>query len=41
MLHMMRKRKEYEVERLVREHILRGQTAMLAQYEHNQRKPVA
>lgn len=39
MLNMMRKRKEQEVELLVREHILRGQTAVMNQYENDRLKP--
>ncbi len=39
MLDMMVKRKEQEVELLVREHILRGQTAVMNQYDNSQLKP--
>lgn len=35
MLDMMRKRKDIDAEKLVREHILRGQTAILEQYKNN------
>lgn len=40
MLAMMQKRKEEEVERLVREHVLRGLTAILDQYDQNQFDPL-
>ncbi|MFH1115895.1 MAG: GntR family transcriptional regulator [Pseudomonadota bacterium] len=39
MLNMMLKRKEKEVELLVREHILRGQTAVLKRYDNDRLKP--
>lgn len=38
MLIMMQERREDEVERLVREHILRGQKAVLRQYDRENRK---
>jgi DNA-binding GntR family transcriptional regulator len=41
MLVMMRKRQAEEVELLVREHILRGLTAVLDQYDQNQCDPLA
>jgi len=41
MLAMMQKRKEDEVERLVREHVLRGLAAILDQYDQNQFDPLA
>ena len=35
MLAMMQKRREEDVERLVREHVLKGLTAILEQYDQN------
>lgn len=39
MLNMMLKRNEKEVELLVREHILRGQTAVMRRYDNDRLKP--
>ena len=41
MLAMIEKRKGQDVERLVREHVLRGLTAILEQYNENQFDPLA
>ena len=41
MLAMMQKRQEENVERLVREHILRGLKAILKQYDQNRIDPSA
>jgi DNA-binding GntR family transcriptional regulator len=41
MLAMMQERRTEEVEKLVREHILRGQTAVLRQYDQEQRDQLA
>jgi DNA-binding GntR family transcriptional regulator len=38
MLAMMQERRAEEVEKLVREHILRGQSAVLREYDHEQRE---
>ncbi len=40
MLAMMRERRADDVERLVREHILRGMTAVLDQYDRQQLDPL-
>jgi DNA-binding GntR family transcriptional regulator len=41
MLAMMEKRREEDVERLVREHVFRGLTAILEQYDQNRFDPLA